>query len=119
MVRVDLSGAQKFFTAAGPDYKLASLAHETLSSGTGLGADFTGWGSLPQHIKDPELDRIVAAAEKIRSRSTALVVIGIGGSYLGARGAIELLKPVPDKGDPRIFFVGNTLSADALCDTLR
>ena len=118
MVHVDLSGAQKFFTAAGPDYKLAALAHETLANGTGLGADFIGWRSLPQHIKETELDRIVAAAEKIRSRSTALVVIGIGGSYLGARGAIELLKPVPGKGDPRVFFVGNTLSADALWDTL-
>ncbi len=118
MVHVDLSGAKKFFTAAGPDYKLAALAHETLASGTGLGADFTGWGSLPQHIKENELDRIVAAAERIRSRSQALVVIGIGGSYLGARGAIELLKPVPGKDDPRVFFVGNTLSADALCDTL-
>ena len=60
----------------------------------------------------------MAAAERIRSRSKALVVIGIGGSYLGARGAIELLKPVPGKDDPRVFFVGNTLSADALCDTL-
>ena len=118
MVHVDLSGAQKFFTAAGPDYKLAALAHETLANGTGLGADFIGWRSLPQHIKETELDRIVAAAEKIRARSTALVVIGIGGSYLGARGAIELLKPVPGKGDPRVFFVGNTLSADALWDTL-
>ena len=118
MIHVDLSGARKFFTAAGPDFKLAALAHETLASGTGLGADFTGWTSLPQHIKDTELDRIVAAAEKIRSRSKALVVIGIGGSYLGARGAIELLKPIPGKGDPKVFFVGNTLSADALWDTL-
>ena len=119
MVHVDLSGARKFFTAAGPDYKLAALAHETLANGTGLGADFTGWGSLPHHIKETELDRIVAAAETIRSRSKALVVIGIGGSYLGARGAIELLKPVPGKDDPRVFFVGNGLSADALCDTLQ
>ena len=118
MIHVDLSGARKFFTAAGPDFRLASLAHETLASGTGLGADFTGWGSLPHLIKETELDRIVAAAEKIRARSTALVVIGIGGSYLGARGAIELLKPVPGKDDPHIFFVGNTLSADALWDTI-
>ena len=118
MIHVDLSGAKKFFTAAGPDYKLAALAHETLASGTGLGADFTGWTTLPRHIKETELDRIVAAAEKIRARSTALVVIGIGGSYLGARGAIELLKPIPGKNDPRVFFVGNTLSADALWDTI-
>ncbi len=118
MVKVDLSGAQPFFTAAGPDYRLAELAHRTLAEGSGLGADFTGWLALPQRIKDTELDAIVAAAEKIRSRSQALVAIGIGGSYLGAKGAIELLKPRPGKDDPRVFFMGNTLSADALNDTI-
>ena len=118
MVKVDLSGAAKFFTAAGPDYALAGLAHQKLLNGTGLGSDFTGWMELPQRIKDTELDDIIATAEKIRSRSQALVVVGIGGSYLGARGAIELLKPIPGKNDPRIFFVGNMLSADTLCDTL-
>ena len=87
--------------------------------GTGLGADFTGWFELPQRIKDTELPAILEAAKTIRSRSKALVVIGIGGSYLGARGAIELLKPIPGENDPRVFFVGNGLSPDALCDTLR
>ena len=85
---------------------------------TGAGADFTGWLELPRRIRDGELPAILDAARLIRSRSKALVVIGIGGSYLGARGAIELLKPIPGKDDPRIFFVGNGLSADALCDTL-
>ena len=118
MIKVDLSGASAFFTAAGPDYALASLAHKTLLEGSGLGADFTGWVSLPRRIKETELERIVAAAEKIRARSKALVVIGIGGSYLGARGAIELLRPVPAAGEPRIFFVGNGLSADYLRDVL-
>ena len=118
MVKVDLSGARAFFTAAGPDYALASLAHKTLHEGSGLGADFTGWLTLPKKIKETELDRIVAAAEKIRARSKALVVIGIGGSYLGARGAIELLRPLPAEGDPKVFFVGNGLSADYLRDVL-
>ena len=118
MVQLDLSGARQFFTQAGPDYAAAARAHEVLASGSGLGADFTGWLALPRNIKETELDRIVAAAETIRARSGALVVIGIGGSYLGARGAIELLKPVPGEGDPDVFFVGNGLSADALCDTL-
>ena len=118
MVKVDLSGASAFFTSAGPDYALASIAHEKLLKGSGLGADFTGWLALPRRIRDGELGRICAAAEKIRSRSAALVVIGIGGSYLGARGAIELLRPVPAKGDPRVFFVGNGLSADYLRDVL-
>ena len=118
MVKIDLSGASAFFTAAGPDYALASLAHKTLLEGSGLGADFTGWVSLPRKIKETELDRIVAAAEKIRARSKALVVIGIGGSYLGARGAIEMLRPIPGKDDPKVFFMGNGLSADALTDCI-
>ena len=119
MVKVDLSGAAGFFTGAGPDYALAALAHKTFADKSGLGADFTGWAELPRRIRDTELDAIVAAAEKIRSRSKALVVIGIGGSYLGARGAIELLKPLPGEGDPKVFFAGNGLSPDYLCDVLR
>ena len=118
MVKVDLSGAAQFFTSAGPDYALAGLAHKKLIEKTGLGSEFTGWMELPQRIKETELEEIIATAEKIRSRSKALVVVGIGGSYLGARGAIELLKPLPGKDDPQIFFVGNMLSADTLCDTL-
>jgi len=118
MIKVDLSGAEKFFAEGGPDYAAAAKAHETLVGHTGAGADFTGWLELPQRIRDGELPAILDAARLIRSRSKALVVIGIGGSYLGARGAIELLKPIPGKDDPRIFFVGNGLSADALCDTL-
>ena len=118
MIKVDLSGAEKFFAEGGPDYAAAAKAHETLVGRTGAGADFTGWLELPQRIRYGELPAILDAARLIRSRSKALVVIGIGGSYLGARGAIELLKPIPGKDDPRIFFVGNGLSADALCDTL-
>ena len=118
MIKVDLSGAEKFFAEDGPDYAAAAKAHETLVGRTGAGADFTGWLELPQRIRDGELPAILNAAKLIRSRSKALVVIGIGGSYLGARGAIELLKPIPGKDDPRVFFVGNGLSADALCDTL-
>ena len=118
MIKVDLSGAEKFFAEGGPDYAAAAKAHETLVGRTGAGADFTGWLELPRRIRDGELPAILDAARLIRSRSKALVVIGIGGSYLGARGATELLKPIPGKDDPRIFFVGNGLSADALCDTL-
>ena len=118
MVKVDLSGAERFFTGAGPDYAAAERAHKVLSEGSGLGADFTGWLGLPQRMKDTELPAVLDTAKTIRSRSQALVVIGIGGSYLGARGAIELLKPIPGKDDPRVFFAGNGLSADALCDII-
>jgi glucose-6-phosphate isomerase len=74
--------------------------------------------AFPRYMKEHELYRIIAAAEKIRCRSKALVVIGIGGSYLGARGAIELLRPLPAEDDPQVFFVGNGLSSDYLCDLL-
>lgn len=117
MVKVDLSGAAGFL-GNGPDYEAAEKAYETLLNKSGPGWEFTGWLDLPRRIKDYELNKIIATAEKIRARSQALVVIGIGGSYLGARGAIELLKPLPGKDDPRVYFVGNGISADALCDTI-
>ena len=66
-------------------------AHEMLHKKTGEGNDFLGWIDLPKSYDKAEFARIKAAAEKIRSDSDALVVIGIGGSYLGARAAIEAL----------------------------
>ncbi len=118
MVKVELKGAESFFNGCGPDYALAEQAHRTLWEKTGKGAEFTGWTELPARVKETELAPIEAAARLIRGRSRALVVIGIGGSYLGARGAIELLRPVASAEDVRVLFAGNTLSADALCDTL-
>ncbi len=114
MLKVDLSGAKSFFDAAGPDYAAAAAAHRTLAEKTGAGADFTGWLGLPQRVKEEELKQIIAAANRIRSRSEVLVVVGIGGSYLGAKGAIELLRPKPKAGDPQIIFAGNSLSPDSL-----
>lgn len=119
MVKVDLSGVSAFFDPAELDFAAASMAHRELVDRTGAGNDFTGWLELPQRIKDTELKSILSAAQRIRSRSKALVVIGIGGSYLGARGAIELLRPVRGENDPRIFFIGNGLSPDALNDMLQ
>ena len=118
MVKVDLSGTSAFFDPAELDFAAAAAAHRTLSEKSGAGSEFTGWLELPQRIRDGELKAILAAAQRIRGRSKALVVIGIGGSYLGARGAIELLRPVPAEDDPEIFFVGNGLSPDALSDTV-
>lgn len=119
MVKVDLSGVSAFFDPAEHDFAAASMAHRELVDRTGAGSDFTGWLELPQRIKDTELKSILSAAQRIRSRSKALVVIGIGGSYLGARGAIELLRPVRGENDPKIFFIGNGLSPDALNDMLQ
>ncbi len=114
MIRIDLTGCSQFFDASGPDYAAAAAAHRVLTEKTGQGADFTGWLELPRLIKRTELKSIVAAANKIRSRSKALVVVGIGGSYLGARGAIELLRPIQGPDSPRVFFAGNGLSGDYL-----
>ncbi len=118
MVKVDLSGTSTFFDPAELDFAAAAEAHRALTDKTGAGSEFTGWTELPERIRDGELKAILSAAQRIRGRSKALVVIGIGGSYLGARGAIELLRPVPSEDDPKIFFVGNGLSPDALNDTL-
>ena len=118
MLKVDLSGAASFFDAVGPDYAAAASAHRTLVERTGAGAEFTGWLDLPQRVKNGELKQILSAASKVRGRSEALVVIGIGGSYLGAKGAVELLRPRPQAGDPRIFFAGNSMSPDALMQLL-
>ncbi len=114
MIKVDLSGCASFFDASGPDFSAAAKAHRTLLEKTGEGAEFTGWMCLPQQIKLSELKSILAAANKIRGRSKALVVIGIGGSYLGARAAIELLRPIQRSDSPRVYFAGNGLSGDYL-----
>ena len=90
-------------------------AHMTLTEGNGPGNDFLGWLDLPVSEPTAEMRRIQAAAQKIRNDSDVFVVIGIGGSYLGPRAAIELLQGPnhnigKGKGDPQIFFAGNGLS---------
>ena len=90
-------------------------AHNTLTEGTGTGCEYTGWLNLPVQQESEEILRIQHAAERIRTDSDVFVVIGIGGSYLGSRAAIELLQGVnrnigKGSGDPQIFFAGNTLS---------
>ncbi len=115
MVKVDLSGALGFMDSAGPDYGAAGLAHRILAEGTGAGADFTGWRQLPRRVQGEELKQIMAAAERIRDTSEVLVVVGIGGSYLGARAGIELIRP---RNGPEIIFAGTGLSPDDLNDKL-
>ena len=92
-----------------------ALAHETLHSKTGPGSDFLGWVDLPENYDKEEFARIKAAAKKIQQNSQVLVVIGIGGSYLGARAVIECAEGQPlqrdvAKGTPQIFFVGNSIT---------
>lgn len=97
-------------------------AAETLHNKTGLGSDFLGWVNLPTDYDKEEFARIKAAAEKIKSNSDILVVIGIGGSYLGARAAIELLKsPLYNnmkKDTPDIYYIGNSINPNYLNEVI-
>ncbi|MBQ5596920.1 MAG: glucose-6-phosphate isomerase [Clostridia bacterium] len=98
-------------------------AHEILESRTGLGNDFLGWVDLPANYDKDEFDRVKAAAKRIISDSDILIVIGIGGSYLGARAAIEFIKsPLYNnmkKDTPDIYFAGNSISGSQLSDLLK
>ena len=100
----------------------AELAAKTLEERTGAGNDFLGWLDLPVDYDKDEFARIKAAAKKIQSNSDILVVIGIGGSYLGARAAIELMKsPLYNnlkKDTPDIYYVGNNISPTYLNEIL-
>ena len=92
-----------------------AAAYETLMEGTGEGAQYRQWLDLPVRITMQELQRIQNAADQIRTDSDACVVVGIGGSHLGARAAIELLQGPnhnigKGKGNPQIFFAGNSFS---------
>ena len=117
MIKVDISNV--WGQVSLPDLlameKEVFAAHKTLGEGTGAGNDFLGWLNLPVNEPTEEMLRIQKAAEQIRSDSDVFVVIGIGGSYLGPRAAIELLQGPnhnigKGKGNPQIFFAGNGLS---------
>ena len=98
-------------------------AHEMINSKSGLGNDFLGWVNLPTDYDKEEFARIKAAANKIKNDTDVLIVIGIGGSYLGARAAIEFLKgPYYNNlvnGVPEIYFAGNNISGAYLADMLK
>ncbi len=96
----------------------AKMLHEK----SGLGSDFLGWLDLPTNYDKEEFARIKAAAKKIQAQSDILIVIGIGGSYLGARAAIELLKSPfynnMKKDTPDIYYVGNNINPTYLNEVL-
>ncbi len=95
-------------------------AHDTLASGKGPGGDFTGWVELPTAYDKEEFARIKAAAKRIQQNSDVFIVIGIGGSYLGARAAIEFLRSDKyndlKKDTPNIYYTGNSISSTALAE---
>ena len=117
MIKVDISNVWGQLSL--PDLlateKEVFNAHQTLTEGSGEGSDFLGWLNLPAAEETEEIRRIRAAAKQIRETSDVFVVIGIGGSYLGPRAAIELLQGAnhnigKGKGNPQIFYAGNGLS---------
>ena len=100
--------------------EVKKACHE-FDAGTCKGNDFIGWRTLPTDYDKEEFARIVKAAEKIRRDSQVLVVIGIGGSYLGARAAIEFLgsQYYNDFADLKVYFVGNSICPEELSKVLK
>lgn len=124
MLKVDLSGMKPFVeTGTLKKETEVKAAFKTLLDGEGKGSEYTGWIRLPQSYDRTEMHRIKQAAQQINEQSEALVVIGIGGSYLGARAAIDLLKSpnynITQKSTPDIYFVGNNLSAAYIDEVIR
>ena len=124
MLKLDLSKVSSFLPQ---DYQTSRVgrlekAAAMLANHDGPGGDYTGWVYLPRDYDKEEFARIQAAAEKIQKQSQVLVVIGIGGSYLGARAVVELLHSpnfnLTHKGGPDIYFAGNGLSSDAMLEVI-
>jgi glucose-6-phosphate isomerase len=126
-VHFDYSKALTFFGEHELTYlrDAVKVAHHSLHEKTGAGSDFLGWIDLPSNYDKEEFSRIKKSAEKIKSDSDVLLVIGIGGSYLGARAAIEMLNHsfhnaiASDKRKtPQIIFVGNNISSTYMSDVI-
>jgi Glucose-6-phosphate isomerase len=124
---LDYSKALGFIRQEELDYMagFAETAHDMLHGKKGAGNDFLGWVELPLNYDKEEFARIKKAAEKIRSNSDVLIVIGIGGSYLGARAAIEMLShpfynllSADKRKGPQIIFAGNNISSTYLSGLL-
>ncbi len=103
---------------------MMKTAEELIQSKNGPGNDFLGWVNLPVDYDKEEFARIKAAAKKIQETSDVLVVIGIGGSYLGARAAIEFVRgqmynSIRPEGIPEVYFVGNNISSSYVNDVIQ
>lgn len=126
-VRFDYSKALSFFGEHELTYlrDAVKVAHHSLHEQTGAGSDFLGWIDLPTNYDKEEFSRIQKSAEKIKADSEVLLVIGIGGSYLGARAAIEMLQhsfynalPKEKRNTPQVIFVGNNISSTYMRDLI-
>ena len=127
-LRFDFSKAEQFIEKREIEamQPFVSVAHNLLREGKSLGSDFLGWIDLPVNYDKEEFARIKKAAEKIKSDSEVLVVIGIGGSYLGAKAAIEMfgsafknnLTKADRNNAPEVYFAGNSISSSYILDLL-
>src|SRR5690554_450715 len=94
-------------------------ALEKLLNKSGIGSEYTGWVDYPYNVDDEELKRIIKVSDKIRENSEVLLVIGVGGSYLGAKAALTMLEYNPLKKQyTEVLFVGNTFSSNYTYDVL-
>ena len=125
-MELKMTGVNGFVDEAEIGYLAPMLqtANKMLTEGTGQGNDFLGWVDLPVNYDKEEFARIQKAAERIRAHSEVLVVIGIGGSYLGARAAIEFVggqmyNAVRPEGVPEVYFVGNNISSSYINDIIQ
>ncbi len=127
MIKFDYSKALWAFGEHEVDYIQSQInnAHELLMSGTGAGNDFLGWLDLPVNYDKEEFSRILTSAEKIKNNSEVFVVIGIGGSYLGAKAGVTMLgHTFSNKLDkskrttPEVYFAGNSISSTYLSDLI-
>ncbi|MGY3703417.1 glucose-6-phosphate isomerase [Vagococcus martis] len=127
-IRFDYSNVGTFIGEHELGYMQAEVtaAHNTLREGTGPGNDFRGWIDLPENYDKEEFARVKKAAEKIQSDSDILIVIGIGGSYLGAKAAIDFLNHSfynlldnEERKTPQVFFAGNSISSTYLADLIQ
>ncbi|WP_034763868.1 glucose-6-phosphate isomerase [Rossellomorea vietnamensis] len=126
-IRFDYSKALSFFGEHELTYlsDAVKVAHHSLHEQTGAGSDFLGWIDLPVDYDKEEFSRIQKSAEKIKNDSDILLVIGIGGSYLGARAAIEMLNhsfynalPKDKRSTPQVLFVGQNISSTYMRDLM-
>lgn len=126
-VRFDYSKALQFISEHELTYlqDAVKVAHHSIHEKTGAGNDFLGWVELPTEYDKEEFSRIQKCAEKIKSDSDILLVVGIGGSYLGARAAIEVLShsfanslSKQQRQSPQVVFVGNNISSTYMKDLI-
>ena len=127
-ISLDLSKLAPYLDMTEVDYmeEMVKSAHDKLHNKTGAGNDFLGWVDLPVDYDKDEFAKIKKAAEKIKSDSDVLIVIGIGGSYLGARAAIEMLTHnfhnvlgKDKRKAPKVFYVGNNISSTYMAELLQ